>query len=88
MELAAHGTYNFKRAKNVLYVDAHGPFNEITTQRYAKDINEYSYKFQNENLKSFHERKNLTNSAQSVQGRIFQIFRSYFGQREDSIFSF
>ena len=49
MELAAHGTYNFKRAKNILYVDAFGPFNEITTQQYAKDIDEYSYKFQNEN---------------------------------------
>ena len=49
-------------------------------------------KFQNENMKSSHclkyERKNLKNSAQSVQGRNFQIFRSYFGQREDSIFSF
>ena len=49
-------------------------------------------KFQNENMKSSHcpkyEQKNLKNSAQSVQGRNFQIFRSYFGQREDSIFSF
>ena len=35
-----------------------------------------------------YERKNLKNSAQSVQGRNFQIFRSYFGQQEDSIFSF
>ena len=35
-----------------------------------------------------YEQKNLKNSAQSVQGRNFQIFRSYFGQREDSIFSF
>jgi hypothetical protein len=49
-------------------------------------------KFQNENMKSSHcpkyERKNLKNSALSVQGRIFQIFRSYFGQWDDSIFSF
>lgn len=49
MELAAHGTYNLKRTKNILYVDAHGPFNEVTTQQYAKDIDEYSYKFQNKN---------------------------------------
>ena len=33
-------------------------------------------------------KKNLKNSALSVQGRIFQIFRSYFGQWDDSIFSF
>ena len=49
-------------------------------------------KFQNENMKSSHcpkyERKNLKNSALSIQGRIFQIFRSYFGQSDNIIFSF
>ena len=49
-------------------------------------------KFQNENMKSSHfpksERKNLKNSALSIQGRIFQIFRSNFGQWDDFIFSF
>jgi hypothetical protein len=47
MELAAHGTYNFKTTDNILYVDAHGPFNEITTQQYAKDVDEYTNKFHN-----------------------------------------
>jgi membrane protease subunit (stomatin/prohibitin family) len=47
MELAAHGTYNFKNTDNILYVDAHGPFNEITTQQYAKDVDEYTNKFHN-----------------------------------------
>ena len=32
--------------------------------------------------------QNLKNSALSIQGRIFQIFRSYFGQCDDFIFSF
>ena len=46
--------------------------------------------FQNEDMKSSHcpkpERKSLKNSALSVQGRIFQIFR-FFEQWVDSIFS-
>ena len=49
-------------------------------------------KFQNENMKSSHcpkyERKNLKNSALSIQGRIFQNFRSYIGQYGDFIFFF
>ena len=49
-------------------------------------------KFQNENTKSSHcpkyERKDLKNSALSIQGKIFQIFRSYFGQCDDFILSF
>ena len=49
-------------------------------------------KFQNESLKSSYcpkyERKFLKNSALSIQGRIFQIFCSYFGQCDDIIFSF
>ncbi len=49
MELAAHGTYSIKKTKNILYVDAHGPFNEVTTQQYAKEIDRYSYLFQNKN---------------------------------------
>ena len=49
-------------------------------------------KFQNEDMKPSHcpkyERKNLKSSAPIIQGRIFQIFRSYFGQCDDFIFSF
>ena len=49
-------------------------------------------KFQNENMKSSHcpkyEQKNLKISVLSVQDRIFQIFRSFFGQWDDSIISF
>ena len=43
-------------------------------------------------MKSSHcpkyEQKNLKNSPLSIQGRIFQIFRSYFGQCNNFIFSF
>ena len=43
-------------------------------------------------MKSSHcpkyERKNLKNSALSIQDKIFQIFCSYFGQCDDFIFSF
>ena len=43
-------------------------------------------------MKSSHcpkyEQKNLKNSALSIQGKKFQIFRSYFGQCNDFIFSF
>ena len=35
-----------------------------------------------------YEQKKLKNSALSVQGRIFQIFCSCFGQWDDYIFSF
>ena len=52
MELDAHGTYTLKKTKNILYVNAHGPFNEIITQRYAKDIDEYSCKFHHANWAS------------------------------------
>ena len=49
-------------------------------------------KFQNENMKPLHcpkyERKNLKNSALSIQGKNFQIFRPYFGQCDDFILSF
>ena len=49
-------------------------------------------KFQNENMKSSHcpkyERKNLKNSALSIQGKNFQIFRPYFGQCDDFKLSF
>lgn len=68
MELSAHGTYNLKRTKNILYVDAHGPFNEITTQQYAKDIDEYSYKFQNRNwvsLTTFYGNSIFTPAAEN-----------------------
>ena len=50
------------------------------------------HKFQNENMTSSHcqkyERKNLKNSALSIQSIFFQIFRSYFGQWDDSRFLF
>ena len=35
-----------------------------------------------------YERKDLKNSALNIQGRIFQICYSYFGQWDDSVFSF
>ena len=49
-------------------------------------------KYQNEYMKPSHcpkyEQKIFKNSALILQGRFFQIFRSYFGQWDDSIFSF
>ena len=84
-------THDVTSIKNMLFTQL-GDFlynsQSHLTNTYFLKVN----KFQNENMKSSHcpkyERKNLKNSAQSVQGRNFQIFRSYFGQREDSMFSF
>ena len=68
MELAAHGTYSLKKIKNILYVDAHGPFNEVTTQQYAKEIDGFSYQFQNKNwlsLTTFYGNSIFTPAAEN-----------------------
>ncbi len=38
MKLAAHGSYQIKSDDNILLVDAHGPFNEVTTQAYVQEM--------------------------------------------------
>jgi len=38
MQYSAHGRYRIEQQNNVLFVDAQGPFNEITAERYHQDI--------------------------------------------------
>lgn len=38
MELAAHGEYTIERKGNILFIDAHGPFNDVIAQVFAKDM--------------------------------------------------
>lgn len=38
MQLAAHGKYAVKSHGNILVVDAHGPFNDITAAAYCEDM--------------------------------------------------
>ncbi len=38
MQLATHGDYQIKPQGNILVVDAHGPFNDDTSQSYVKEM--------------------------------------------------
>ena len=38
MQLAAHGSYKIEHQGNILLVDAHGPFNDVTAQAYVKEM--------------------------------------------------
>lgn len=38
MDLAAHGKYTIEKKGNILFIDARGPFNDITAQAFAKDM--------------------------------------------------
>ncbi|GLX79015.1 hypothetical protein tinsulaeT_23550 [Thalassotalea insulae] len=38
MKLAAHGSYKIEPQDNILLVDAHGPFNEVTAQAYVQEM--------------------------------------------------
>jgi len=38
MKLAAHGSYKIEPHGNILVVDAHGPFNEVTADAYVKEM--------------------------------------------------
>lgn len=38
MDLAAHGEYTIEKKGNILFIDAHGPFNEITAQLFAQEM--------------------------------------------------
>ena len=48
MELAAHGEYSIEKKGNILFVDAHGPFNDVTAQLYAKEMYKVCSSFQGE----------------------------------------
>lgn len=48
MELAAHGEYSIEQKGNILFVDAHGPFNDVTAQLYAKEMYKVCSSFQGE----------------------------------------
>jgi len=38
MELAAHGEYTIEKKGNILFIDAHGPFNDITAQLFSQEM--------------------------------------------------
>lgn len=38
MQLSAHGKYKIERQGNILVVDAHGPFNEVTAAAYVEEM--------------------------------------------------
>jgi hypothetical protein len=48
MELAAHGQYTIEQKGNILFVDAHGPFNEVITQQFSQDMHQICQKFKDE----------------------------------------
>lgn len=49
MKLAAHGSYKIEHQGNILVVDAHGPFNEITAAEYVSDMYKACDKFSGTN---------------------------------------
>lgn len=40
MHYSAHGQYAIKQQNNILFVDAQGPFNDVTAAKYHHDITE------------------------------------------------
>lgn len=38
MQYFAHGSYSIEQQKNILLIDAQGPFNDVVTERYHEDI--------------------------------------------------
>ncbi len=48
MENSAHGSYVIEQQNNILLVDAHGPFNEITAEKYHQDIKQLTEKMTGE----------------------------------------
>lgn len=45
MQLAAHGKYTIKHHGNILVVDAHGPFNDVTAADYVQEMYDACDKF-------------------------------------------
>jgi hypothetical protein len=48
MQLAEHGSYTITPQGNILVVDAHGPFNEVTAADYVQDMYDACEKFASE----------------------------------------
>lgn len=48
MEYSAHGRYVIEQKKNILLVDAQGPFNEVTVEKYHQDIKQLTEKMSGE----------------------------------------
>jgi len=48
MEYSAHGRYIIEQKENILLVDAQGPFNEVTAEKYHQDIKQLTEKMTGE----------------------------------------
>ena len=48
MEYSAHGHYTIEQKDNILMVDAQGPFNEVTAEKYHQDIKQLTEKMTGE----------------------------------------
>ena len=48
MELAAHGKYTIEQKGNILFIDAHGPFNEIIAKQFTEDMYQICQQFNGE----------------------------------------
>jgi len=48
MEYLAHGRYIIEQKENILLVDAQGPFNEVTAEKYHQDIKQLTEKMTGE----------------------------------------
>jgi len=48
MQYSAHGRYIIEQKDNILLVDAHGPFNEVTAEKYHQDIKQLTEKMTGE----------------------------------------
>lgn len=38
MQYSTHGSYSIEQQDNILFIDAHGPFDDIVTEQYYQDI--------------------------------------------------
>jgi len=48
MQYSPHGRYVIEQQNNILLVDAQGPFNEVTAEKYHKDIKQLTEKMTGE----------------------------------------
>jgi hypothetical protein len=48
MEYSAHGRYVIEQKNNILLIDAHGPFNEVTAKKYHQDIKQLTEQMSDE----------------------------------------
>jgi hypothetical protein len=81
MDLAAHGEYTIEKKGNILFVDAHGPFNDITAQLFAQDMYQTCKFFNGEcwaSLATYHGNSIYTPEAESTLISITK-YRAQFG---------